>query len=60
MSKQETQTLKQLAQHYGWKLFPLLLLIIVIAPFRGIAFSLSWLLFFINQGLVKFLEVTDV
>lgn len=56
----EKNEIEQLWEDYGWKLFPLLLLILVLLVPRFIAWVLGHIFTTLGEGCVKFLKVTEI
>ena len=56
----EPDNLHKLAKDYGWKLFPLVLLILVLLVPRFVAWVLGHIFTTLGEGCVKFLKVTDI
>lgn len=56
----EPDNLHKLAKDYGWKLFPLILLILVLLVPRFVARVLGHIFTTLGEGCVKFLKVTDI
>ncbi len=52
--------LHKLAKDYGWKLFPLILLILVLLIPRFVARVLGHIFTTLGEGCVKFLKVTEI
>lgn len=52
--------LYKLAKDYGWKLFPLILLILVLLVPRFVAWVLGHIFTTLGEGCMKFLKVTDI
>lgn len=56
----EPDNLHKLAKDYGWKLFPLILLILVLLIPRFVAWGLGHIFTTLGEGCMKFLKVTDI
>lgn len=56
----EPDNLHKLAKDYGWKLFPLILLILVLLIPRFVAWVLGHIFTTLGEGCMKFLKVTDI
>ena len=56
----EPDNLHKLAKDYGWKLFPLILLILVLLIPRFVAWVLGHIFTTLGEGCVKFLKVTEI
>ncbi len=56
----EPDNLHKLAKDYGWKLFPLILLIIVLLAPRFVAWVLGHIFTTLGEGCMKFLKVTEI
>jgi len=56
----EPDNLHKLAEDYGWKLFPLILLILVLLIPRFVAWILAHVFTFLGETMVTFLKVTKI
>lgn len=56
----EKSEIEQLWEDYGWKLFPLLLAILLLLVPRFIAWILGHIFTTLGEGCVKFLKVTEI
>jgi hypothetical protein len=56
----EPDNLHKLAKDYGWKLFPLILLILVLLIPRFVAWVLGHIFTTLGEGCMKFLKVTKI
>jgi hypothetical protein len=56
----EPDNLHKLAKDYGWKLFPLILLILVLLIPRFVAWVLGHIFTTLGEGCMKFLKVTEI
>jgi len=56
----EPDNLHKLAKDYGWKLFPLVLLILVLLVPRFVAWVLGHIFTTLGEGCMKFLKVTEI
>ncbi len=56
----EPDSLHKLAKDYGWKLFPLILLILVLLVPRLVAWGLGHIFTTLGEGCMKFLKVTEI
>lgn len=56
----EPDNLHKLAKDYGWKLFPLVLLVLVLLVPRFVAWVLGHIFTTLGEGCMKFLKVTDI
>ncbi len=64
MTEPKTNTrvrlLKRIYEDYGWKLFPLLLLITLLVPIRFTVWVIAVACTYIGEGSVKFLKWTEI